>query len=273
MKFFALFLLVLTSLTSRAAEVDTVEIYSNTMHRSFKAVVIKPESYQRASSSLPVVYLLHGWSGNYSNWITKVPILRDIADDYKMLIVCPDGHYSSWYFDSPIDSSMRYETYIGKEVPEYIEKHYRVLTTAKGKAITGLSMGGHGALFIALHHPGTFGAVGSMSGAVDLTTLTNKYDILKRLGDTTRLDTWKSHSVIHMVENYNRKDSILMIIDCGTEDFFYKDNHALHEKMLKLGIPHEYIERPGKHDWKYWGDSVEYQLLFFAKYFNRDIYH
>jgi S-formylglutathione hydrolase FrmB len=168
---------------------------------------------------------------------------------------------------------MKYETFVGKEVPEYVEKHYPVMTSAKGKAITGLSMGGHGALYLALRHPGSFGACGSMSGAVDLTKLTNKYELLKRLGDTTRTETWKNNSVTHMMEQYNPRDSIAMIIDCGTEDFFFKDNHALHEKMLKLNIPHEYIERPGKHDWKYWTNSVEYQLLFFAKFFNRDIYH
>ncbi|MFI5130068.1 MAG: esterase family protein, partial [Chitinophagales bacterium] len=71
------------------------------------------------------------------------------------------------------------------------------------------------------------------------------------------------------VENYP-KDSVAIIIDCGTEDFFYGINHALHEKMVKLKIPHDYIERPGKHDWYYWANAVRYQLLFFRNYFDKD---
>ena len=58
-----------------------------------------------------------------------------------------------------------------------------------------------------------------------------------------------------------------MIIDCGTEDFFYSINDALHQKLLSLKIPHEYIERPGKHDWNYWSQAIRYQFLFFADFF------
>ncbi len=60
-----------------------------------------------------------------------------------------------------------------------------------------------------------------------------------------------------------------VIFDCGTEDFFYINNHALHEKMVQLKIPHDYIERPGKHEWAYWKNAVQYQLLFFCNYFER----
>jgi S-formylglutathione hydrolase FrmB len=81
-----------------------------------------------------------------------VPELKTYADEYKVLIVCPDGGNSSWYFDSPVDSTMKYETYIGKEVPDYIDAHYKTIKNRTARAITGLSMGGHGALFIAFRH-------------------------------------------------------------------------------------------------------------------------
>lgn len=271
MKSFCLSTLLLISLAARSADVDTVEIYSQSMHKSFKAVVIRPASYGRVSHLMPVVYLLHGYSGKYSDWIKKAPFLGDIADKYKLIIVCPDGHFSSWYFDSPVDSSMRYETYIAKEVPAYIDSHYKVERSRYARAITGLSMGGHGALFIALRHPDIFGACGSMSGGVDLSAVTNRFDVPKRLGDTvTHADNWKNYSVSNIVEKYNKKDSLAIIIDCGTDDFFYKINHDLHEKMLKLNIPHEYIERPGRHDWKFWTRSVIFHLQFFQIYFKRD---
>jgi S-formylglutathione hydrolase FrmB len=270
MKFFGLFLIILVSLGSSAGEVDTADIYSNAMYKSFKAVVIKPRAYEDGSRHFPVVYLLHGWSGNYSNWIAKVPSLKDLADKLELIIVCPDGHYSSWYFNSPVDSAMRYETYIGTEVPAWIDDHYRTIKSRKARAITGLSMGGHGALFISLRHPQSFAVCGSMSGGVDLSAVRNRFDVLKRLGDTiTHADNWKEYSVINMFDKYRPGDSLSFIIDCGTEDFFYDINHSLHEKLLRLKIPHDYIERPGKHDWNYWGNAVRYQLLFFRDYFNR----
>lgn len=75
---------------------------------------------------------------------------------------------NSWYFDSPVDTAYRYETHISKEVVGFIDGHYRTRANKKYRAITGLSMGGHGALFIALRHSDIFGAAGSISGGVDL---------------------------------------------------------------------------------------------------------
>lgn len=255
--------------TLHAADVDTVNIYSKAMKKDIKCVVIRPSIDQDKPVRLPVVYLLHGWSGGYGNWILRVPALKKYADEYKLIIVCPDGHYSSWYVDSPVDPTMQYETYIAKEVPEYIDAHYPTIKDRKARAITGLSMGGHGGLYLGFRHASSFGACGSMSGAVDLSTLHNKYELMQRLGDTIRYaDNWTRSSIINLIENYP-KDSLAIIVDCGTEDFFYAVNHNLHEKMLKLKIPHDYIERPGKHDWIYWGNAVRYQLLFFRSYFDK----
>lgn len=253
---------------SHAAEVDTVVIYSKSMQKEMKCVVIKPSDKQ-AGKRWPVVYLLHGYSGNYSNWITRVPQLMQHADEYQLMIVCPDGGYSSWYFDSPADPTMRYETHVAKEVPAYIDEHYPTIRDRAARAITGLSMGGHGGLFLGLRHADFFGACGSMSGGVDLFATKNKFDITKRLGDTSaHSDTWRYYSVINLIENYP-KDSVAMIIDCGVDDFFFTDNRGLHEKLLRLKIPHEYIERPGAHNWAYWSNAVQFQLLYFRNYFNR----
>jgi S-formylglutathione hydrolase FrmB len=262
-------------LSSKAAAVDTVNIYSAAMHKDFKCVVIKPDTYKKLSrrggnkNNFPVVYLLHGYGGWYSNWLIRVPELKVYADQYQLMIVCPDGGNSSWYFDSPIDSTMRYETYIGKEVPEYIDSHYSTVKNRSGRAITGLSMGGHGALFLAFRHAEIFGACGSMSGGVDLNYSRNKFDIIKRIGDTIRYaDNWKKYIVKNVIENYP-KDSLKILFDCGTEDFYYEANFKLHEKMLRLKIPHDYTERPGKHDWAYWRNSIQYHLLFFKNYFDK----
>lgn len=239
------------------------------MQKGFKCVVIKPETYKKNKPGFPVVYLLHGAGGDFSNWIKRVPGIKNYADKYNFLIVCPDGGTTSWYLDSPIDSSMRYETYIGIEVPAYIDAHYATIKNRTGRVITGLSMGGHGALFLAFRHSDFFGACGSMSGVVDLYSSRNKYDLMKRIGDTVNhKENWKKYSAIDFIENYP-KDSLAIIIDCGLDDAFFSINRLLHEKMIRLKIPHDYTERPGNHDWNYWGNAVEYQFLFFRKYFDR----
>jgi S-formylglutathione hydrolase FrmB len=258
----AIFILTASSF---GATVDTVSIYSNAMQKTYKCVVIKPTGKKK--ENYPVVYLLHGHSGWYANWLIRVPALKKYADEYKLIIVCPDGGYNSWYLDSPIDSAVRFETYVGKEVPDYIDAHYPTIKDRKARAITGLSMGGHGGLFLGFRHADFFGACGSMSGGVDLRPFPRNWQLKEKLGDTLiYADNWKNYSVITLIEK-RPADSLKVIIDCGTEDFFYTVNHTLHEKMVALKIPHDYIERPGKHDWAYWNNSVQYQLLYFSNYF------
>jgi len=255
---------------ANAATVDTVSIYSDAMHKAFKCVVIKPKSYER-KKSFPVVYLLHGAGGDFSNWIKKVPAIKDYADKYNLLIVCPEGSSFSWYLDSPVDKSMKYETYISKEVPAFIDSAYLTVKDRRARAITGLSMGGYGALFLATRHADIFGACGSMSGGVDLRSSRNKYDLSKRIGDTVKNRMyWDNYSLINMAGKFP-KDSLAITFDCGVDDQFYIDNKKLHEKMVQLKIAHDYSERPGGHSWTYWANSIKYQLLFFRSYFDKPL--
>lgn len=268
-KFVLLFLLTAWYSAGRGATVDTISIYSHAMQKEFKCVVINPSIEQDKPIRVPVVYLLHGYSGWYSNWLIRVPELKDYADQYQLMIVCPDGGFSSWYIDSPVDSTSKFETYIGREVPDYIDSHYFTIKDRSGRAITGLSMGGHGGLFLGFRHSDTFGACGSMSGGVDLRPFPKSWDLSKRLGDTiAHSDNWKNYSVTTVAEQKPALPLAIMI-DCGTEDFFYPVNKALHEKLLQEHIPHDYIERPGQHDWAYWRNAIKYQLLFFKDYFSR----
>ncbi len=260
---------IIACLSLEAASVDTVNIQSRAMNRAANCVVIKPESYASTDKSFPVLYLLHGYSGAYNNWIIRVPDLKLLADRENMLIVCPDGGYSGWYWDSPIDSTFRYETYIALEVPAFIDRTYRTINDRSGRAITGLSMGGHGGIYLGFRHAYRFGACGSMSGAVDLSLSINKYDIAKRIGDTIKYaDRWYSYSALAAVDQ-KPTQPLSILFDCGLEDHLWKGNRTLHEKMIKLGIPHDYIERPGKHDWNYWRNAIQYQVLFFSRFFQQ----
>ena len=253
---------------THAAIVDTILVKSSIMHKDIKNVVIYPESDK--TRHYPVLYLLHGYAGNYAVWLKRVPLLKALAEDNHMIIVCPDGAFSSWYVDSPVDSTMQYETYISKELTDYIDHHYQTIAEGnKGRAITGYSMGGFGAMFLALRHPDIYGACGSMSGALNLTYNKKEYDLSKRLGDTLKnAGYYNDWSIISLLDK-NPTVKMPMIMDCGTEDFIYGMSKQAHEKMTELKIQHDYIERPGKHDWKYWNIAIQYEALFFRNFFDK----
>ncbi|MCG9900271.1 MAG: esterase family protein [Hydrotalea sp.] len=254
---------------AQAGYVDTARIYSPSMKKTISASVVVPDAYKNSNNPYPVVYLLHGYSGNYRDWVNLVPQLTSYVDQYKCIVVCPDGGYSSWYWDSPIDENFKYETHIVSEVVPFIDSAYRTIHNRKGRAITGLSMGGHGGLYLGWRHSNIFGACGSMSGGVDINSSRSKFDIAKRIGDSSTYPTrWEDYSVKGVVKKPS-EFPLKIIVDCGTEDFFYDINKALHQQLLQLKVKHEYIERPGGHTWQYWANAVPYQLLFFQRFFNQ----
>jgi S-formylglutathione hydrolase FrmB len=268
-KLFLLVVVVFFVNIAFAVDVDTVAVYSNKMKREIKCVVIKPEKYSK-KTNLPVVYLLHGYSGKYDNWVKKVTALTSYASSMNVIIVCPDGGFSSWYFDSPIDSTYQYETFISSELVTYIDANYSTIKNANARALTGLSMGGHGGIYVGMQHPQVFGAIGSMSGALDVTFIKSSYQVDKRLGDTVNFaKNWKTHSTFAMVDTIKDTNQKI-IIDCGTEDFVLAFNEEIHKRLLKRKIKHDYILRPGKHDWNYWGNAVYFQLAFFKKFFEEE---
>ena len=259
------FLFLLNSFSAYASQVDTVNVFSNAMQKNIKAVVIKPESYK--TKTLATLYLLHGYSGNYTNWVEKVPYLKTLVDRYNFIVVCPDGGFGSWYWDIENDRNYQYETFVTDELMSYIEKNYNVCKEKSGRGITGLSMGGHGALYLGIKHQNKYSAVGSTSGGVDFTPFPNNWEIAKRLGEyAENKELWESKTAINQLYLI-KPNSIKLFIDCGTEDFFYGVNQKLHEKLTYLNIPHQYLTMPGKHNWDYWSQSIAYQMAFFDQHF------
>jgi S-formylglutathione hydrolase FrmB len=248
-----------------AAAVDTVETYSASMKKTIKAVVITPDNYASVQA-LPVVYLLHGYSGNFRDWVTKGKGVEKAADLFQMIIVCPDGN-NSWYWDSPVDASYKYETYASNELINWIDSKYKTIKSKKGRGITGLSMGGHGGLYLAIRHQDVFGAAGSMSGGVDIRPFPNNWDISLRLGKyEDNPENWEKNTVINLL-HLVKPNSLAILIDCGIDDFFFKVNESLHQQMMYRNIAHDYITRPGAHNWNYWNIAIHYQLLFMSNYF------
>ncbi len=250
------------------AQADTVQVPAAKMNRDITAVVIVPEQYfdpDLQDEQFPVIYLLHGATGCYRDWPVKAD-LDDMASDYSVIIVCPDGQ-DSWYFDSTVDPAFQFETFISKELVEYVDHHYRTITDRRMRAITGLSMGGHGALWNAWRHPDVFGSCGSMSGGVDISKFPGRWHIADRLGSFEENESsWVEHSVVSLVPTL-KPGRQNIIIDDGTDDVFYQVNVTLHEALLKQGIGHDFIIRPGNHNWQYWLNAIDYQFMFFSKAF------
>ena len=252
-----------------AKQIDTISIVSPSMHTHIQNVVILPDDYDR-HQAFPVLYLLHGYSGNHLSWIQLHSGLPELATRYGMIIVCPDGK-NSWYWDSPVNPAIIYETYIAKELVSYIDSHYKTIPDKKGRAITGLSMGGHGGLWLGFRHTDIFGACGSISGGVDIRPFPDNWEMKNALGAfRENQERWNEHTVTNQLHRIQPNPPAI-IIDCGTDDFFFEVNVRLHEKLLSNHIPHDYLVRPGEHNATYWKNSIEYQLLFFYLYFRKNV--
>ena len=127
-------------------------------------------------------------------------------------------------------------------------------------------------MFLGFRHADFFSACGSMSGALMIDRITRGFGMDKVLGDTLKNRSYYENlSAMKEMERYGKdaKDSLAIIMDCGIDDFIIEMSRAAHQKMLALKIPHDYTERPGKHDWAYWSNAVQYQLLYFKNHFER----
>lgn len=260
-------LLLLAAFGANASRVDTLAVKSEAMDKMVSVAVIVSDNVSEGER-LPVVYLLHGYGDSPLNgYLTRTEVRR-YADALKVLVALPDGD-TSWYFDSPIDPAYRYETFVTKELVEYMDANYPTVADRNARAITGLSMGGHGALYLAFRHQDVFGAAGSMSGGVDFCPFPENWDIKKRLGTIEECpENWKANTVIAQIPRL-KPESLQLIVDCGTKDFFYEVNCRLHDELTKNGIPHEFTTRPGAHTWKYWKRSLRDHFLFFSDFFRQ----
>lgn len=257
--------LMLLCITSSAFKQNEVKVWSDGMNKDVMVTVITPDSYTPAQE-YPVVYILHGYSDNHLKW-TERGVVGNLVDQYDVLAVMPDGGFSSWYFDSPMMPEYRYETFVSKELIEYIDNHYSTVKNRKGRAITGNSMGGHGAMYNAIRHQDIYGSVGCLSGGVDIRPFPESWDISNRLGTIGEYpENWEKNTIINMTHLLT-PGSLNIAIDCGQQDFFYEVNCNLHRKLLEENIPHEFTSRPGYHNWDYWMNAIKYQFLFFADRF------
>ena len=267
----------LISFNALGAKVDTLDVPSSVMKKTMRAAVVLPESYAKGKTAYPVLYLLHGGYGHFNDWITKTPdksLLHRLADQYNIIIAMPEGEIFSYYLDSPVVKDSQFESYLTKDVINKIDKAYRTIRDKKGRVITGLSMGGYGALYLATRHPDLYCAAGSMSGALnpDMNTWKLPPDLAKNikaefekiLGPLEQSpDKWAAYSVVGMADKM-KANGLKLVIDCGVDDFLIEPNRELHRRLVFNQTPHDYSERPGGHSWEYWQNSLPNHVLFFS---------
>ena len=228
--------------------------------------VALPASYaDSVSERFPVVYLLNGHGGNEKSWSTVID-LDSMATAYNTIIVCPAG-LTSWYWNSPVDSTLQMEDYIIKDLVPWVDASFRTRADRSGRAISGFSMGGHGALWLATRHSDVFANAGASSGGVDIRPFPENWDMARRLGARDENpERWDSHTVMTAVENL-KPGMLNIIFDCGSEDFFYEVNNNLHRKLTEMGIAHTYLTQHGAHNAAYWNRAVVPQFQFFRTQF------
>lgn len=260
-----LILVLAAVLGASAFKADTLTVASERIPAPMKVTVILPDIAAN-SRNLPVVYMLNGYGGGYRDWGKIRPNIGEYADRYGMVFVMPSG-MDSWYWDAPANPKMQMESFFVKDLVPHIDSVLPVSRDRRLRAITGLSMGGHGAYWLGMRHPDIWGNIGSMSGGVDIRPFEGRWKMAAALGPKEgNGQVWDDHTVITHVDLL-KKNGQNLTFDCGVDDFFHQVNENFHKELVKAGVPHDYTSRPGKHNWDYWRNSILYHLLFFHENF------
>lgn len=252
---------------AQRASVETIQFQSKLINATLPYNVILPPGYRASTTTrYPVLYLLHGHGGHYTDWLTRTNV-ADYAAQYRMIIVMPEGN-NSWYVDGAAGTNDKYESYVLQELMPDVDRRYRTIQSRYGRAIAGLSMGGYGAIKYGLKYPATFAFAASMSGAFGVTRYTEKEmggpnwePFLKTFGPIGN-ETRKANDIFEITKALTaaRIASLpYFYFDCGTEDAaqHFDRNRELSELFLEKKIPHEYRELPGNHSWQYWDQQVQ----------------
>ena len=233
---------------------------SRALGRDMRYRVLMPADVDKP---LPVIYLLHGGGGDYRDWTNYA----DIAQFAKhAVLVMPEGDDSYWT-NSATKPADRYEDYVLELIPE-VERKLPVLHFRSSRAIAGVSMGGYGAVKIALHHPELFGFVGGVSPALD---------VPRRQFSWKRIEQWRYHSGIFgpmgsetrsqndpyvLIRSADAKTLPYFYLTCGDQEGLLPANRDFAAALKARGAAYEFHAGPGAHDWNQW--NARFPALFEA---------
>ena len=236
----------------------------NALDKVTSVMVILPDS--RHAGPFPVLYLLHGIRGNHASWVRNSSVERYVAD-LPLIVVMPDGG-RSFYTDAVENPRGAFETYIVRDLIGFVDRVFRSIPGREGRVIGGFSMGGYGALKLALKHPELFRAAASHSGAVDFASGSAwPDDAFRREFEPIfgKRSSGGPEDLFGIAKRAARDTLPALRLDCGVDDFLIEPNRRFHQHLDTLGIPHEYAEYPGAHDWAYWDLHVQETIAFVAR--------
>lgn len=221
--------------------------------------VLIPEK-KAPEGGFPVLYLLHGYFGDYTDWLYMSNIIRYV-ESYDLVVVMPDGA-NSYYTDHP--KGLQYHQYIVEDLRMRIEETFPISAKKEHRFIAGLSMGGFGALHIGLSHPDIYSKVISLSGVIDIDAMKPKFNEGERVYQFETLfgEGTKENPTLNLkalaLKSYQQE----IYLSCGKEDFLIEDNRAFHRFLEDNNILHRYIEDNGGHTWLYWDKHIKSVLAF-----------
>jgi len=227
------------------------------------ANIIIPEGKK---GPFPVFYLLHGLSDDHSAWVRRTSIERYV-EGLPLIVVMPDGG-RGFYVDAKKRPNYAWDTYITRDLAGFVDSTFQTIPGRRGRVIAGLSMGGYGALAIALRHPDMFCAAASHSGAVGFASR----PLWKEKWWRAEFDPVLGKNpkggpddLAKLVTTMDKSRLPALHIDCGKKDFLIGENRAFHRLLNKHKVPHVYREHPGQHNWEYWDLHIREVIAFFRK--------
>jgi len=281
----ALLLLLVLSPELLAQQVEYKSYASKVLGRDLKYGVYLPPSYATSpAKKYPVLYFLHGLFEDETRWSSRGQtdqiMNRMIAEGKigEFIVAIPYGGTS--FYTNTRDGGEKWEDAIVTEFIPMIESNYRVNATRTTRGISGTSMGGYGALKIAMKHPDMFGSASAHSAVLlqDLSAAKVSAGRLARFqalfnriyGIDQDLTYWEANNPMTLAKDTKKLNGLKLYFDCGTEDDYGFDVGArqLDEMLTKAGYPHETHLYPGNHGWDYAKQHTNESLLFHWKAFN-----
>ncbi len=239
----------------------TLNYFNPSLGKATSANVLLPDP--GIPGPYAVFYLLHGFSDDHTVWQRRTSLERYVAG-LPVIVVMPDGGLS-FYCDDP--DGMKWETAIAVDLVKYVDTLFQTRADRTGRCIGGLSMGGYGAVKLALKHPETFASATSHSGAMGFA-----HSSWERYASVIRINQFKhlyeksvaggAEDLFALAEKLDPTLRPSLRIDCGTEDFLLEDNRNYTAHLKSIGYAHEYEEFPGSHEWGYWDTHVQRAIAF-----------